>query len=162
VPITRVNQVWRTDITSIRLQGGLVYVVAILDWCSRDVWSWAVSITMEVGFGLDALEHAFGVAHPEVFHRDHGAQFTSTELTKRLETAGIRLSMDGRGRALDHVFVERLWRTVKHEEVYLQDDATPREAARGLEPYFGFYKSQRLHQALDDQTPAAVYVGSYL
>lgn len=119
VPITRVNQVWSTDITYIRLQGGFVYVVAILDWFSRYVLSWVVSITMDGRFCLDALEQALWRAKPEVFNSDQGAQFTSMDFTSRLEVAGIRISMDGRGRALDNVFVERLWRTVKYEEVYL-------------------------------------------
>jgi putative transposase len=162
VPITRVNQVWSTDITSIRLHAGFIYLVAVMDWFSRYVLSWAVSITMDVGFCLDALEHALGVAQPEVFNSDQGVQFTSTEFTSRLAGAGIQISMDGRGRALDNVFVERLWRTVKYEEVYLKDYETPREAATGLAQYFGFYNGQRLHQALDYQTPAAVYFGSYV
>ena len=113
VPITRVNQVWSTDITSIRLQGGFVSLVAVLDWFSRYVVSWAVSITMDVSFGRDALEQALRVAQPAVFNSDQGAQFTSAEFTSRLEEAGIQISMDGRGRALDNIFVERLWRTVK-------------------------------------------------
>jgi putative transposase len=162
VPITRVNQVWSTDITDIRLHAGLIYLVAVLDWFSRDVLSWAVSIPMDGGFCLDALEHALGVAQPEVFNSDPGAQCTSTEFTSRLAGAGIQISMDGRGRALDNVVVERLWRTVKYEEVYVQDYQTPREAATGLAPYFGFYNGQRLHQALDSQPPAAVYFGSYV
>ena len=162
VPITRVNQVWSTDITSIRLHAGFIYLVAVMDWFSRYVLSWAVSITMDVGFCLDALEHALRVAQPEVFNSDQGVQFTSTEFTSRLEGAGIQISMDGRGRALDNVFVERLWRTVKYEEVYLKDYETPREAVTGLAQYFGFYNGQRLHQALDYQTPAAVYFGSYV
>jgi putative transposase len=128
VPITRVNHVWSTDITYIRLQGGFIYLVAVLDWFSRYVLSWAVSITMDVGFCLEALEQALEIAHPEIFNSDQGAQFTSLDFTGRLEPAGIRMSMDGRGRALDNVFVERLWRTVQPEEVSLQDDATPREA----------------------------------
>jgi putative transposase len=162
VPITRVNQVWSTEITSIRLQGGLVYGVAVLAWVSRDVVSWAVSMTMDVSFGLDALEQAWRVAQPEVFHRDQGAQLTSAELTSRLEAAGIQISMDGRGRALDNIFVERLWRTVTYEDVYVKDYETPPEAMRGLAPYFAFYNDQRLHQALAYQTPAAVYVGLYV
>jgi putative transposase len=117
VPITRVNQVWSTDITYIRRHGGFVYVVAVMDWFSRDVLSWAVSITMEVGFCLEALEQALAVAIPDIFHSDQGAQFTSLEFTARLEAAGIQSSMDGRGRALDNVFIERLWRTGKYEEV---------------------------------------------
>jgi putative transposase len=160
VPITRVNQVWSTDITYIRLQGGFVYLVAILDWFSRYVLSWAVSNIMDGRFCLDALEQALWRAKPEVFNSDQGAQFTSMDFTSRLEVAGVRISMDGRGRALDNVFVERLWRTVKYEEVYLKDYETPREATLGLEQYLVFYNGQRLHQALDYQTPAAVYFGS--
>jgi putative transposase len=162
VPITRVNQVWSTDITYIRLQGGFVYLVAVLDWFSRYVVSWAMSITMDVSFCLDALEQALRVAQPEVFNSDQGAQFTSAELTSRLEEAGIQISMDGRGRALDNIFVERLWRTVKYEEVYLKDYETPPEAMRGLAQYFAFYNDQRLHQALAYQTPAAVYFSLYV
>ena len=146
--------------TSIRLQGGVVYVVASLDWFRRDVLSWAMAMTMEVGFCLEALEQAWWVAQPEVFHSDQGAQFTSTELTSRLEAVGIRMSLEGRGRALDNVFVERLWRTVTYEEVYWTDYETPREAMRGLAQYFAFYNGQRLHQALDYQTPTAVYFNS--
>jgi putative transposase len=128
VPITRVNQVWSTDITYIRLQGGFVYLVAVMDWFSRYVLSWALSITMDVEFCLEALEQALAVATPDIFNSDQGAQFTSLAFTERLMTAGIRISMDGRGRALDNVFVERLWRTVKYEEVYLKDYGTPRAA----------------------------------
>jgi putative transposase len=111
-----VNQGWSTDITDIRLHAGVISVVAVMDGFSRDVLSWAVSITMDVGCCLDALEHALGVAPPQVVHSDQGAQFTSPAFTRRLEGAGIQLSMDGRGRALDNVFGERLWRTVKDEE----------------------------------------------
>jgi putative transposase len=160
VPITRVNQVWSTDITYIRLHSGFVYLVAVMDWFSRYVLSWAVSITMDVGFCLEALEQALGVAQPEIFNSDQGAQFTSIAFTGRLESAGIRISMDGRGRALDNVFVERLWRTVKYEEVYLKDYETPREAMQGLATFFIRYNAQRQHQSLDYQTPAAVYFGS--
>ncbi len=131
VPITRVNQVWSTDITYIRLHGGFIYLVAVMDWCSRYVLSWAVSITMDVGFCLEALDQALEVARPEIFNSDQGAQFTSLDFTGRLAAAGIQISMDGRGRALDNVFVERLWRTVKYEEVYLKDYETPREAIQG-------------------------------
>jgi putative transposase len=121
VPIIRVHQVWSTDITYIRLHGGFLSVVAVMDWFSRYVLSWAVSITMDVGFCLEALDHALEVARPEIFHSDQGAQFTSLDFTGRLASAGIQISMDGRGRALDNVFVERLWRTVKYEEVYVKD-----------------------------------------
>jgi putative transposase len=162
VPITRVHQVWRTDITSLRLHGGFLYLVAVLDWCSRSVLSWAVSITMDVGFGLEALEHALEVARPDIFHSDQGAQFTSLDFTGRLAPAGIQISMDGRGRALDNVFVERLWRTVKYEEVSVKDYETPREAIQGLETFFVRDNEWRQHQALGYQTPAAVYFGSYL
>ena len=159
VPITRVNQVWSTDITYIRLHGGFVYLVAVMDWFSRYVLSWALSITMEVGFCLEALEQALGVAHPEIFNSDQGAQFTSLDFTGRLAAAGIRISMDGRGRALDNVFVERLWRTVKYEEVYLKDYETPWQATQELARFFVRYNEQRQHQALEYKTPAAVYFG---
>ena len=157
VPITQVNQVWSTDITYIRLHSGFIYLVAVMDWFSRYVLSWAVSITMEVGFCLEALEEALRRATPDIFNSDQGSQFTSLEFTGRLEAAGIRISMDGRGRALDNVFVERLWRTVKQEEVYLKDYRTPREAIQELDRFFGRYNEQRQHQSLDYQTPASVY-----
>jgi putative transposase len=162
VPITRVNQVWSTDITYIRLHGGFIYLTAVMDWFSRYVLSWAVSITMDVGFCLEALEQALMVARPEIFNSDQGAQFTSVEFTGRLTAAGIQMSMDGRGRALDNVFVERLWRTVKYEEVYVKDYETPREAMQGLAQFFMHYNVQRQHQALDYRTPAAVYFDSYV
>jgi putative transposase len=160
VPITRVNHVWSTDITYIRLHGGFVYLVAVMDWFSRYVLSWALSITMDVGFCLEALEHALGVATPDIFNSDQGAQFTSLEFTGRLAAAGIRIRMDGRGRALDNVFVERLWRTVKHEEVYLKDYETPRQATQEFARFFVRYNDERPHQALGYQTPATVYFGS--
>jgi putative transposase len=159
VPITRVNHVWSTDITYIRLRGGFIYLVAVMDWFSRYVLSWAVSITMDVGFCLEALDQALERARPDIFNSDQGAQFTSLDFTGRLESAGICLSMDGRGRALDHVFVERLWRTVKYEEVYLKDYETPREATQQLGQFFVRYNEQRQHQALGYQTPATVYFG---
>jgi putative transposase len=161
-PITGVKQVWSTDITYIRLHAGFVYLVAVMDWFSRYVLSWAVSMTMDVSFCLEALEQALGMATPDIFNSDQGSQFTSADFTGRLETAGIKISMDGRGRALDNVFVERLWRTVKYEEVYLKDYGTPREAIQGLERFFQLYNRQRPHQALGYQTPATVYFGSYL
>jgi putative transposase len=156
VPITRANQVWSTDITYIRLQAGFVYLVAVMDWFSRYVLSWAISITMDVAFCLEALEQALGVATPDIFNSDQGAQFTSLDFTDRLMAAGIRISMDGRGRALDNVFVERLWRTVKYEEVYLKDYGTPREAIQGLARFFQVYNGERPHQALGYRTPATV------
>jgi putative transposase len=162
VPITRVNQVWRTDITYIRLHGGFIYLVAVMDWFSRYVLSWAVSITMDVSFCLEALDQALEVARPDIFNTDQGAQFTSHDFTERLAAAGILISMDGRGRALDNVFVERLWRTVKYEEVYLKDYETPREAMQGLATFFVRYNEWRQHQALDYRTPAAIYFNSYV
>ncbi len=160
VKVERVNQVWSTDITYIRLAQGFVYLVAILDWFSRYVLSWSVSITLDTSFCLEALEAALQVAHPEIFNSDQGVQFTSAEFTRRLQSAGIRISWDGRGRALDNIFVERLWRTLKYEEVYLKDYQTVPEAVSSLKQYFEFYNHERLHQALDYQTPAAVHGAS--
>lgn len=148
--------------TYIRLHGGFLSLVAVMDWFSRYVLSWAVSITMDVSFCLEALEQALAVARPDIFNSDQGAQFTSIDFTGRLTAAGIQISLDGRGRALDNVFVERLWRTVKYEEVYLKDYETPREAIHGLSTFFVHYNERRQHQALEYQTPASVYFGSYL
>jgi len=157
VKIERVNQVWSADITYIRLQQGFIYLVAVIDWWSRYVLAWAVSITLEGAFCLEALEMALRRGRPEIFNTDQGAQFTSRAFTERLRQGQIQISMDGRGRALDNVFVERLWRTVKYEEVYLKDYITVWDARQGLEQYFTFYNHTRLHQALGYQTPAAVY-----
>jgi putative transposase len=158
--ILRPNQVWSTDITYIRLKQGFVYLVAIIDWHSRYVLSWGLSVTLESGFCLEALDQAILLhGKPDIFNSDQGSQFTSTEFTDRLKTKGIRISMDGRGRALDNIFVERLWRSVKYEEVYLQDYATVTEAILGLKKYFLFYNTERQHQSLDYQTPQEVYGG---
>jgi putative transposase len=157
VPITRVNQVWSTDITYIRLHGGGIYLVAVMDWFSRSVLSWAVSITMDVGFCLEAFDQALERARPDIFNTDQGAQCTSNDFTGRLAAAGMLMSMDGRGRALDNVFVERLWRTVKYEEVSVKDYETPREAIQGLGMFFVRDNAWRQPQALDYQTPASVY-----
>ena len=158
--ITRPNQVWSADITYIRLTGGFVYLVAILDWYSRYVLSWSVSVTLESGFCLEALDQAIRrYGKPDIFNSDQGAQFTSVEFTDCLKVEGIRISMDGRGRALDNIFVERLWRSVKYEEVYLHDYATVPEAILGLKKYFAFYNTERPHQSLDYQTPQEVYEG---
>ncbi len=157
--MSRSNQVWSTDITYIRLQSGFVYLVAVLDWFSRYVLSWALSITMDVTLCLEALEQAFRWGQPEIFNTDQGAQFTSREFIARLQQGGVQISMDGRGRALDNVFVERLWRTVKYEEVYVRDDQSVRDARQHLAQYFAFYNEERLHQALGYRTPAAVYRG---
>lgn len=159
VEVERINQVWGTDITYIRLQSGYVYVVAVMDWFSRYVLSWALAVTMDVHFCLDALEEALREGRPEILNTDQGAQFTSQEFTGRLKKGGVQISMDGRGRALDNVFVERLWRTVQYEEVYLRDYSTVSEAGVGLGRYFAFYNNERLHQSLDYRTPWAVYRG---
>ena len=157
--IERINQVWSTDITYIRLARGFVYLVAILDWFSRYVLSWEISITLDTSFCLEALDRALQRARPEIFNSDQGVQFTSSEFTNRLKAAEIRISWDGRGRALDNIFVERLWRSVKYEEVYLKDYQTVPEAVSNLRAYFAFYNQERLHQALDYKTPQQVYTG---
>ena len=158
--IDRVNQVWSTDITYIRLQRGFLYLVAIIDWFSRYVLAWQTSITLETTFCLEALEQAFLVARPDIFNSDQGSQFTSRDFTTRLEAAGARISWDGRGRAFDNIFVERLWRSVKYEEVYIKDYQTVSDAEKGLKEYFRFYNQDRFHQSLDYQTPAQVYYRS--
>ncbi len=157
LPITRADQVWSSDITYVPLRRGFLYLVAVMDWFSRYVLSWRLSNTLEGSFCVEALEEALGVGQPEIFNTDQGSQFTAHAFTSRLETRGIAISMDGRGRALDNVFVERLWRTVKYEEVYLRDYADGWEAERRLGSYFDFYRHERIHQSLDYQTPAAVY-----
>jgi putative transposase len=157
VSIDRVDQVWSTDITYIRLRHGFVYLVAVIDWYSRYVLAWELAPTLDTAFCVSALETALRHGQPEIFNTDQGAQFTSAAFTGRLEAAGIQISMDGRGRALDNVFVERLWRSVKYEEVYLKDYTGFTDAARNLAAYFRFYNGERLHQALGYRTPAAVY-----
>lgn len=157
VNIARVNQVWSTDITYIRLRHGFVYLVAILDWFSRYVVAWEVSVTLDSNFCISALERALVHAQPEIFNSDQGAQFTSLAFAARLKARGIHISMDGRGRALDNILVERLWRTVKYEEVYLHDYRSVPDAICHLGRYFTFYNGERLHQALNYQTPEAVY-----
>ena len=157
--IDRPNQVWGSDITYVRLRQGFIYLVAILDWFSRYVLAWEVSVSLESAFCLAALEWALKTGSPGIFNTDQGAQFTSEDFTKRLEESGITISMDGRGRAMDNVFVERLWRSVKYEEVYLHDYEQVGEAVRNLGNYFLFYNQERPHQALGYQTPAAIYFG---
>jgi putative transposase len=155
--ITRPDQVWSSDITYIPLRHGFLYLVAVLDWHSRYVLSWRLSNTLEGRFCLEALEEALSRRRPEIFNTDQGSQFTAAGFTDRLEKCGVRVSMDGRGRALDNVFIERLWRSVKYEEVYLRDYADGWEAERSLARYFEFYCQRRIHQALDYRTPADVY-----
>lgn len=155
--ITRPNQVWGTDITYIPVRGGFLYLVAVLDWYSRYVLSWELSNTLDTGFCLQALQRALEVGTPEIFNNDQGCQFTSTEFVAVLKGAGVRISWDGKGRALDNVFVERLWRAVKYEEVYLHDYQSGLEAWSRLDAYFRFYSHERPHQALDYRTPVSVY-----
>ncbi len=157
VSIERPDQVWSTDITYVPLACGFMYLAAIIDWYSRYVIAWRLSNTLDGSFCLEMLEEALGRGRPEVFNTDQGVQFTAAAWTARLESAGVRVSMDGKGRCLDNVFVERLWRTVKYEDVYLwRYEAVPQLQA-GLGRYFPYYNEGRLHQALGYRTPAAVY-----
>jgi putative transposase len=151
------NHVWGIDITYIRLQHGWLYLVAILDWFSRYVVSWELDQTLELPFVLTALDRALAVAKPTICNSDQGSHFTSPHYLDRLRQADVQISMDGRGRALDNIFTERLWRSVKYEEVYLNEYLNPRDARLGLTRYFDFYNSERPHQALDYFTPATVY-----
>ena len=158
VDIMRPNQVWSTDITYVRLPRGFVYLVAIIDWYSRKIMSWRLSNTMDAGFCVDCLEEAIETyGTPEIFNSDQGSQFTSDAFTGVLIKSGVKISMDGRGRALDNIFVERLWRTVKYEEVYLKQHDTVQSLLIGLTDYFVFYNQERYHQSLGYKTPDRVY-----
>ncbi len=157
VQITRPDQVWSTDITYIRMYRGWVYLTAVMDWFSRFVLSWEVSVTLEPAFCVSALKQALSFGKPDIFNTDQGSQFTSTDFTQVLLDAGVEISMDGKGRVFDNIFVERLWRTVKVEEVYMRDYQTVAEATCHLSRYFEFYNNDRLHQSLDFQTPAEAY-----
>jgi putative transposase len=158
VPVVRTNQVWSTDITYIRLPRGFVYLVAIIDWYSRRVLSWRISNSMEAVFCVDCLEEALrNHGKPEIFNSDQGSQFTSAAFTGVLQREGVVISMDGRGRAFDNIFVERLWRSVKHEDVYLKGYASMGELLLGLTEYFTFYNGERPHQSLGNKTPDVVY-----
>lgn len=158
VPVTRPNQVWSTDITYIRLARGFAYLVAVIDWYSRKVLSWRISNSMDASFCVDCLEDALRHhGRPEVFNSDQGSQFTSVAFTNVLKREGVTISMDGRGRALDNIFVERLWRNVKYEDVYLKGYANMAELMVGLAQYFAFYNTERPHQSLAYQTPDQVY-----
>jgi putative transposase len=158
VAVVRPNQVWSTDITYIRLEHGFAYLVAIIDWYSRRVLAWRVSNTLEAEFCVDCLEDALRThGRPEVFNSDQGSQFTSEAFTGVLKREGIAISMDGRGRALDNIFVERLWRSVKYEDIYLKGYASRLELRLGLTEYFAFYNGERPHQSLGNRTPDAVY-----
>ena len=155
--ITRPNQVWAADITYLPMARGFVYLVAVMDWHSRYVLSWRLSNTLEAGFCAEALTEALEMGRPEVFNTDQGSQFTSQEFTQVLQDHGVKISMDGKGRYADNIFVERLWRTVKYEEVYLKAYASAGEARRELGAYFRFYNDQRPHQALGYRTPGEVF-----
>jgi len=155
--IVHPNQVWSTDITYIRLIHGFAYLVAIMDWFSRYVLSWAVSNTLDVYFCIEAVEKALKINRPVIFNSDQGSQFTSDSFTGRLLENGIQISMDGRGRVYDNIFVERLWRTVKYEDVYLKDYSDMRDVKAGLSSYFEFYNNERIHQALGYRTPREIY-----
>jgi len=157
--VTRPNQVWSADITYCRLPRGFMYLVAIIDWYSRKVLAWRLSNSMDSQFCVDCLQDALSrYGTPEIFNTDQGAQFTSEAFISELkEHPEIRISMDGRGRALDNVFVERLWRSVKHEDLYLKGYTTGKELQQGLKAYFTFYNTERMHQALGYQTPDIVY-----
>ena len=157
VAIVRPNQVWSSDITYVPLPQGWMYLTVVMDWFSRCVLSWRLSNTLDGVFCREALEEALGRDTPEIFNTDQGVQYTAQAFTERLEAAGVRVSMDGRRRWMDNVFVERLWRTVKYEYVYLHDLATPRALQTGLACWFLFYNEERIHSALDYQTPRAVY-----
>lgn len=157
--VTRPGQVWATDITYIRMRKGFLYLTAIIDWHSRYVLSWRLSNTLDVKFCSEALEEALQKhKHPEIFNSDQGSQFTSDVFTKRLIKAGIQISMDGKGRCFDNIFVERLWRSVKYEEVFLKDYQTGYEAQMSIDGYFNFYNKERPHQSLGYQTPQEVYL----
>jgi putative transposase len=157
VEVVRPDQVWASDITYVPLRHGFLYLVAVMDWYSRYVLSWRLSNTLTGSFCLEVLDAALAQAKPEIFNSDQGSQFTASTFTSRLESRGIAISMDGRGRAIDNVFIERLWRSVKYEEVYLKDYASGWDAEASLAAYFRFYNEERIHQALGYRTPLEIY-----
>jgi putative transposase len=159
--IKRPNQVWSTDITYIRLVNGFVYLVAIMDWFSRYVLSWRLSTSLDVEFCVAALKEALEQGHPDIFNSDQGSQFTSNEFTMVLKKCGIQISMDGRGRAFDNIFIERLWRTVKYEEVYTHDYENVIRARERIGKYFKFYNADRIHQSLGYHTPEEAHYGTW-
>jgi putative transposase len=156
--IEKCDQVWAADITYIRLHRGFVYLVAVMDWFSRYVLAWELSTTLDTQFCVWALESALSISTPTIFNTDQGSQFTSIDFTGTLDTAGILISMDGKGRAFDNIFIERLWRTVKYEEVYLNLYDDPISARHSLDKYFGFYNTERRHSSLGMRTPEEVYL----
>jgi putative transposase len=156
--INRPNQVWCADITYIRFRHGFVYLMAVMDWYSRQVLSWELSISMEDDFCVSALERALRLyGKPEIFNTDQGAQFTGKAFTKTLQQAKVKISMDGKGRAMDNIFIERLWRSVKYEEIYLNEYESVYELRQALKRYFQFYNHERPHQSLGDRSPSEVY-----
>jgi len=157
VEIKKINQVWSSDITYIRIQGGWIYLTAIIDWYSRYIISWEISITLEENFCIKALEDALKQGKPDIFNSDQGVQYTGKNFTSQLENNGIKISMDSKGRCLDNIFSERLWRSVKYENMYLKDYQTVFEAYQDLKEYFRFYNFERPHQSLDYKTPAEIY-----
>ena len=160
VEINRVNQVWSTDITYIRLKGGFVYLTAVLDWYSRRILSWRLSTTLNAAFCVEAVRDAIGkYGFPEIFNTDQGSQYTSEAFTSIFKHSPTRLSMDGKGRAFDNIFVERLWRTVKYENVYLRGYESVRECKAGLNDYIAFYNDRREHASLAGNTPSDIYFG---
>jgi putative transposase len=158
--IDRPNQVWSMDITYLPMHNGFLYLAAIIDWFSRYVMAWELSNSLETSFCLEAVERALRLGKPEIFNTDQGVQFTSTAFTTRILQAGMKLSMDGRGRAFDNIFIERLWRSVKYEEVYLRDYQDGVDTFQHLDRYFGFYNDERPHQALHYRTPRQVHWGA--
>jgi putative transposase len=157
VRVRRADQVWSADITYVPLPAGFMYLAAVIDWYSRYVLAWRLSNTLGGPFCAEMLDEALGRGRPEVFNTDQGAQFTAAAFVGRLESAGVRVSMDGRGRALDNAFIERLWRTVKYEDIYIRGYETVPALERGLRAYLGYYNRERFHSALEDRTPEAVY-----
>jgi len=157
IAITYPDQVWAADISYVRMYHGWLYLMAIMDWFSRYVIAWELSVTLEADFCAEALKRALATGRPEIFNTDQGSQFTSVDFIEPLKATGVQISMDGQGRVFDNIFVERLWRTVKVEEVYLRDYQTVAEVRSGLGRYLAFYNHERLHQALGYRTPAEVY-----
>ena len=157
--VERPNQVWSADITYVRMCHGFRYLVAVIDWFSRYVLAWELSNTLDGRFCLNALQHALAEGCPEIFNTDQGVQFTAEAFTNTVEQAGSRVSMDGRGRALDNVFVERLWRSLKYEDIYLKESDTVPGLHEGIDLYFTFYNHERPHQSLGYMTPAEVHYG---
>lgn len=158
VTAQRNNHIWGIDITYIRMQTGWLYLVAIIDWYSRYIVSWELDDTLQIAFVLSAVDRAFRSSQPEILNSDQGSHFTALDYITRLQDHKVAISMDGKGRALDNIFTERFWRSLKYEEVYLKEYASPREARKGIAQYIEFYNAERPHQSLEYQTPKAYYL----